>query len=87
MMGFWRNASSVFLVVVIIFGFPSIHNVLGNDTDDTDDADDVDTCSADEETCAIPDVEVCEDKDELCSFWAEEHDECDKNPDCKFGFA
>jgi hypothetical protein len=81
MMGFLRRASSVFLVVVIFVGFSSIHDVLA------DDADDADTCPADDETCAIPDVEACEDKDELCSFWAEEHDECDKNPGCKFGFA
>ncbi len=70
--------SSVLRLVVIFSGFRSIHNVLA------DTADDVDTCSADDETCIIPDVEACEDKHELCSFWAEEHDECDNNPRCEF---
>jgi len=65
------------VVVVVLICSTSIRSVLAETTG---------TCSADDETCTTPDTEVCEDRDEECQFWAEEHNECEKNPVCEFRF-
>ena len=72
-----RKGSSVFtlLVVVLTMCCTSIR---------TGFAETAGTCSADDETCTTLETEVCEDLDEECSFWAEWHNECEKNPECEF---
>jgi hypothetical protein len=77
-MVFSRKGSSVFaLLIVVMMCSTSIRSVF---------AETAGTCSADDETCTTPETEACEDLVDECEFWAEEQNECEKNPACEFWF-
>lgn len=78
---FWtkRKALSTSLLVILVVA-SSCTNVLADATAEG-------TCAADDESCSSPGgtdgaATLCEDQNDLCAFWAEEHGECDKNPKC-----